>query len=34
MKLTLFGATSRSGQHLLQQALEAGHQVTTLVRES
>jgi putative NADH-flavin reductase len=32
MKLTIFGATGRTGQHLLQQALEAGHEVTALVR--
>lgn len=33
MKLTIFGATGRTGQHLLRKALEAGHQVTVLVRD-
>jgi putative NADH-flavin reductase len=33
MKLTIFGATGRMGQNLLQKALEAGHQVTVLVRD-
>ena len=33
MKLTIFGATGRTGQHLLRQALQAGHQVTVLVRD-
>lgn len=33
MKLTIFGATGRTGQHLLRQALAAGHQVTVLVRD-
>lgn len=33
MKLAIFGATGRTGQHLLQQALEAGHQVTILARD-
>ena len=32
MKLTIFGATGRTGQHLLAMALEAGHDVTALVR--
>jgi len=32
MKLTLFGAAGRTGRHLLEQALGAGHQVTVLVR--
>jgi putative NADH-flavin reductase len=32
MKLTLFGATGRTGRHLLQKALDEGHQVTVLVR--
>ncbi len=33
MKLTIFGATGRMGQHLLRQALEAGYEVTVLVRD-
>ncbi len=33
MKLTIFGATGKTGQPLLQQALEAGHEVTALVRD-
>jgi len=33
MKLAIFGATGRTGQHLLRQALEAGHQVTVLARD-
>lgn len=33
MKLTIFGATGRTGQHLLRQALQAGHEVTVLVRD-
>ncbi len=32
MKLTIFGASGRTGQHLVQQALEAGHSVTALAR--
>jgi putative NADH-flavin reductase len=32
MNLTLFGATGKTGIHLLQQALDAGHDVTVLVR--
>lgn len=32
MKLSLFGATGRTGKHILEQALEAGHEVTALVR--
>lgn len=32
MKLVLFGATGALGSHCLKQALEAGHQVTVLVR--
>lgn len=32
MKLTIFGATGRTGRHLVSQALEAGHYVTVLVR--
>ncbi len=33
MKLTIFGASGRTGQHLLRQALQDGHQVTALVRD-
>lgn len=33
MRLAIFGATGRTGQHLLKQALAAGHQVTILVRD-
>lgn len=33
MKLAIFGATGRTGQHLLRQALEAGHDVTILARD-
>jgi putative NADH-flavin reductase len=32
MKIALFGATGKTGLHLLQQALDAGHEVTVLVR--
>ena len=32
MKLTIFGATGRTGRPLLEQALQAGHEVTVLVR--
>lgn len=32
MKLAIFGATGRTGQHLVRQALEAGHEVTALAR--
>lgn len=32
MKLTIFGATGRTGRLLLRQALEQGHYVTVLVR--
>ncbi len=32
MKLAIFGATGRTGQHLVQQALEAKHEVVVLVR--
>ena len=34
MRLTIFGATGRTGQHLLEQALTAGYEVTILVRNS
>jgi putative NADH-flavin reductase len=33
MKLVIFGATGRTGQHLLRQALNEDHQVTVLVRD-
>jgi putative NADH-flavin reductase len=33
MKLTIFGATGRTGRALLAQALEAGHEVTAFVRD-
>ncbi|MFD1932961.1 MULTISPECIES: NAD(P)-dependent oxidoreductase [Nonomuraea] len=33
MKLTVFGATGGTGQHLVSQALDAGHHVTAVVRE-
>jgi putative NADH-flavin reductase len=32
MKLTIFGATGRTGQYLVEQALAAGHEVTAFVR--
>ncbi len=32
MKLAVFGATGRTGQHLVRQALDGGHQVVALVR--
>jgi putative NADH-flavin reductase len=32
MKLAIFGGTGRTGQHLINQALEAGHEVTALAR--
>ena len=33
MKLTIFGATSATGKHLVEKALQAGHEVTALVRD-
>ncbi|GGL03591.1 NADH-flavin reductase [Sphaerisporangium melleum] len=33
MKLTVFGATGRTGREVVQQALDAGHQVTAVVRD-
>lgn len=33
MKLTIFGATGRTGRPLVAQALAAGHEVTVLVRD-
>ncbi|WP_167474899.1 NAD(P)-dependent oxidoreductase [Nocardia arthritidis] len=32
MRLTIFGATGRTGAHLVQQALDDGHEVTAVVR--
>jgi putative NADH-flavin reductase len=32
MKLAIFGGTGKTGQHLVKQALEAGHHVTALAR--
>lgn len=32
MKLAIFGGTGRTGQHLVRQALEAGHSVAVLAR--
>src|SRR4029078_4882743 len=32
-KLRIFGATGATGQHVVRQALERGHQVTALVRD-
>ncbi|MFK4269189.1 NAD(P)-dependent oxidoreductase [Streptomyces milbemycinicus] len=33
MRITVFGATGGTGQHLVNQALEAGHHVTAVVRD-
>ncbi|MFC7382042.1 NAD(P)-dependent oxidoreductase [Sphaerisporangium rhizosphaerae] len=33
MKLTVFGATGRTGREVVRQALDAGHQVTAVVRD-
>lgn len=33
MKLLVFGATGRTGRHLVQQSLDQGHSVTAFVRE-
>jgi putative NADH-flavin reductase len=33
VKLTIFGATGRIGGHVVRQALEAGHEVTAVVRD-
>jgi putative NADH-flavin reductase len=33
MKLAIFGATGKTGRHLVQQGLEKGHEVTVLVRD-
>jgi putative NADH-flavin reductase len=32
MKVTIFGASGRTGQHLVEQALERGHQVSAFAR--
>ena len=32
MNITIFGATGRTGAHVLRQAVEAGHRVTAVVR--
>lgn len=32
MKLTVFGATGRTGRYIVSQALDAGHEVTAFVR--
>lgn len=34
VKITVFGATGRTGRHLVEQALEKGHEVTALARDS
>jgi putative NADH-flavin reductase len=33
MRLTIFGASGKTGRHLIEQALEAGHTVTAVVRD-
>jgi putative NADH-flavin reductase len=33
MRLTIFGASGQTGRHLTQQALDAGHTVTAVVRD-
>ena len=33
MKMTVFGATGRVGEHVVRQALAAGHTVTAVVRD-
>jgi putative NADH-flavin reductase len=33
MRLTIFGASGQTGRHLIQQALDAGHTVTAVVRD-
>jgi putative NADH-flavin reductase len=33
MKLTVFGGTGRTGQHIVKQALDAGHEVAVVVRD-
>lgn len=34
MRITVFGATGGTGQHLVRQALDTGHHVTAVVREA
>lgn len=34
MKLAIFGATGATGRHLVEQALQAGHEVTALARNA
>jgi putative NADH-flavin reductase len=34
MKLTIFGASGATGRHLVEQALQAGHEVTAFIRAS
>ena len=33
MRLTIFGATGKTGKHLVRQALEAGYEVTAVARD-
>ena len=33
MRVAIFGATGRTGRHLVEQALKEGHEVTALVRD-
>jgi putative NADH-flavin reductase len=33
MRLAIFGATGRTGRHLVEQALDQGHEVTAVVRD-
>ncbi|UBU13561.1 NAD(P)-dependent oxidoreductase [Nonomuraea gerenzanensis] len=33
MKITVFGATGGTGRHVVEQALDAGHHVTAVVRD-
>lgn len=33
MRVTILGASGRIGRHVLEQALEAGHDATVLVRD-
>ena len=34
MKLTVFGASGRTGRHVVEQALGGGHEVTAFVRSA
>jgi nucleoside-diphosphate-sugar epimerase len=34
MKIAVFGAAGRTGRHVVEQALAAGHEVVALVRAS